>query len=92
MRTLENSLNMLSLSNDFTVERIESENEPVEYKISDKKSDLVAFWQNGEFEFFVSGVYNSGVNFAQIDYGRLCELVKFCSYLSEFSGGDHADS
>ena len=91
MKTLEKSLHMLSQANDFEVEKIEHEQEPVEYKITDKKSDLVAFWQNGEFEFYVSGVYNSGCNFAKIDMERLRELCQFCSYLSEFSGGDHAD-
>jgi len=92
MKTLEKSLDMLRQANDFAVEKIEHEQEPVEYKITDKKSDLVAFWQNGEFEFYVSGVYNSGCDFAKIDVERLRELIQFCSYLSEFSGGDHAQA
>lgn len=92
MKTLDKSLHMLSQANDFTVEKIEKEQEPVEYKISDKQSDLVAFWEDGKFKFYVSGVYNSGADFAEIDTGRLYELYQFCSYLSEFSGGNHADA
>lgn len=71
-------LNLLALAEDFSVVE-----EPRRFTILVKDSDLVAFIDknSGEITYFVSDVYNSVSDYAEIDIEVLTKLKKFCELL-----------
>lgn len=54
------------------------------YEIEHKMESLSAFISfEGEVKYFVSGVYNSGSDWEEIDIKELNKLVKTCNLISE---------
>lgn len=79
--TLDSRLKFLELAKDFTIEKPDFANADWEYKISAKDGALVAFFDKGEFTYCVSGVYNSGSDYAAIDVDEFNRLRAFCEML-----------
>ena len=54
------------------------------YEIESKNSDLGAYiYKDNKIEYFVTGVYNSGLNWAEIEINELLKLKKFCESMVE---------
>ena len=81
---LKKSLDFLALAKDYEIDKSPG-GDDWDFKVSEKDGDLVAFHEKGRFNYYVSGVYNSGGDFAYIDIKRLGKLVAFCKYLEEQS-------
>lgn len=79
--TLDSRLKFLELAKDFTIDKPVHEDADWEYRISAKDGNLVAFFDKGEFSYYVSGVYNSGSSYAEIDAGEFDRLRAFCETL-----------
>ena len=70
-------LKLLALGQDFIINK---KNEG--YTINDKKSNLEAFIKNDKkIKYYISGVYNSGVDYVEIDVERLSKLKEFCEMM-----------
>ena len=83
MLAINRNLKFLELSKDFEVSKADDLNLGGGYKVSAKDSNLVAFVYDGKVEYAVSGVYNSGSDFADIDIDALDRLRAFCEMLGK---------
>ena len=79
--TLDDWLKFLELAKDFTIDKPDREDADWEYRILVKDGVLVAFFDKGEFTYCVSGVYNSGSSYAEIDVDEFDRLRAFCEML-----------
>jgi hypothetical protein len=83
---LNKSLDLLALAENFKIEKPKAEYDDWCYKISEKNGDLCAFFElDGSIKYYVTGVYNSGIDVAEIDVKRLNKLITFCNLMVENS-------
>lgn len=81
---LNKSLDLLALAEDYKIEKPAAKYDDWCYKISEKKGNLCAFFElDGSIKYYVTGVYNSGIDVAEIDVRRLHRLVAFCNLMVE---------
>ena len=76
---INDSLKFLAEFSRYDVKKLDYDDDPdYEYEITDSQSDIVALVDhNGKVDFKVSGVYNSGCNYADIDVVALDKFRKF---------------
>ena len=89
MKTLNKALNLLYLGNDFVIEKFAEAQNVFRYKISDKKSELYAFYfpsenGNGTFKYFVQDNPDA-CGGLEIPVERLNALMEFCAILFDLS-------
>ena len=77
---IEDSLNFLALAKDFKV-TAHGDNC---FTVEDEEHDLEAVYEEGGWRYYVTGVYDSGCNEAEIDMEEFHKLVNFTRLL----GGD----
>ncbi len=83
---LNKSLDLLALAENFKIEKPAAKYDEWCYKISEKDGNLCAFFElDGSIKYYVTGVYDSGIDFAEIDIERLNKLVTFCNLMVENS-------
>ena len=76
-------LEFLSLASEFSIEK-DIDEDKVSYEVSHNNSDLVASIDSlGEIKYYLSGCYNSGVDYIKIEMSELDELQSFCELLSK---------
>ena len=74
---INDSLKFLAEFSRYNVNRLD-EDDDYDYEITDSQSDIVALVDpSGKVDFKVSGVYNSGCNYANIDVVALDKFRKF---------------
>lgn len=78
---MDRNLRFLELAKDFKVEKREGDGDS--YMVSVNGGDLVAIIEDGAIDYCVSGVYNSGSDYATIDIEVLDRLRAFCEMLKE---------
>ena len=74
---IEDSLNLLALARNFKVTACGSNC----FNVEDEEHDLRAFYEEGEWRYYVAGVYNSGADDAEINISALKKLVEFTELL-----------
>ena len=74
---IDDSLNLLALAKDFKV-TAHGDNR---FTVEDEEHDLMAFYDEGEWSYCVTGVYNSGTDDAEINITALKRLVEFTELL-----------
>lgn len=79
--TLDDRLKFLELAKDFTIEKPNYSDLDWDYKVTMKNSELVAFFGEDGLTYHVSGVYNSGKDYKEIDPEAFDRLRAFCEML-----------
>ena len=80
MDAIEKSLELIASARKYDVKKFEGG----AYEIRDDDAALAACYSDGEWSYCVTGVYNSGDDYAEIDMGALMRLAEFARLL----GGD----
>lgn len=84
MMSIDKSLELLSKASKFDIKK-DSDGYTVEFK--DERSfdngltHLSAYTEEGEWLFYIGGVYDSGRDYVPIDMQGLAELKAFCELL-----------
>lgn len=77
---INDKLELLSMEKKFTV----SKRNDGGYDVDHKTEDIGAvIYVNGEIQYFVTGIYNSGTDFAEIDIEALNDLKRFCEMMAK---------
>ena len=77
---INDKLELLSMAENFMV----SKRNDGGYDIDHKKEDIGAvIYVNGEIQYFVTGIYNSGTDWAEIDIEALNDLKRFCEMMAK---------
>lgn len=72
-----NILDVMTLIKDFDVKKVNSG-----YEIESKQEEISAFVDEKlDVEFYVTGVYNSGSDWAEINMEELRKLQDICKYI-----------
>jgi len=72
-----NILDIMALIKDFDVKKVDSG-----YEIESKQEEIVALVDNKlNVKFYVTGVYNSGSNWAEVNMEELKKLQSVCEYI-----------
>ena len=76
---MKNKLELLALAKDFEITKGDEE-----YEVSCNTSGLTAFINlSGKTKYYVSDVYNCGINFAEINMEALRKLEAFCRLMTD---------
>lgn len=75
---IEDKLELLKLSKGFTVDGSDSR-----YSVESVTGDLAAVCEYGRWTYYVTGCYDSGTDWVEIDTRELERLVRFTRFLSE---------
>lgn len=79
---MKDKLMLLDMSKDFNISYDEIN---LGYAIYDSGSDLSCMvYDNGNIKYYVGDVYNSGINYAEINMERLRLLEKFVNLLKSY--------
>lgn len=77
---MKDKLNLLSFVEKFKVEKCEDDT----FRIEHKDGYVGAYINSDEtIEYYITGCYNSGVDWVEIDVEALFELKKFCGLMIE---------
>lgn len=72
-------LEMVEMASRFHIKKIDGS-----YEIESNKENIAALVSHdGKTSFFVTGVYNSGVDWAEIEMESLKELIQFCKMIKK---------
>ena len=77
MDAIDRSLKLIDSSRDYRVTKCEDG----AYEVRDVDASLAACYSDGEWTYFVTDVYNSGNDCAEIDMGALGRLAEFVRLL-----------
>lgn len=80
------NLMMLSMSAKFKVTSASEDTYQVTFKDDQDDYPLQAVYEDGQWSYYMGGIYNSGLNWAEIDIKKLNELIAFTKSLE---GGDN---
>ena len=83
--SIKANLMLLSMSAKFKVTSASEDTCQVTFK-DDHDDSLQAVYEDGQWSYYMGGIYNSGVNWAEIDIKKLNELIAFTKSLE---GGDN---
>lgn len=72
---MNKKLELLSLAKEFTI----SKNKDDMYIVG--IGDLEAVIEGDSIEYYITGIYNSGVNSCEIEIEELNKLIKFCNLM-----------
>ena len=77
---ISDKLELLSMAEQFIV----SKRTDGGYDIDHKTENVGAVvFINGEIQYYVTGIYDSGTDWAEIDMDALMELKKFCEMMAK---------
>lgn len=79
------NLMLLSMSAKFKVTSSSEDTYQVTFKEDWDDYSLQAVYEDGKWNYYMGGIYNSGLNWAEIDIDKLNELISFTKSLE---GGD----
>lgn len=79
------NLMLLSMSAKFKVTSSSESTYQVTFKEDWDDYPLQATYEDGTWNYYMGGIYNSGLNWAEIDIDKLNELISFTKSLE---GGD----
>lgn len=74
---IEDSLSLIALAKDFKVTAHGNNC----FTVEDEEHNLEAVYEEGEWSYHVTGVYNSGSDRAKVNIGALKKLVEFTEHL-----------
>lgn len=83
--SIQANLLLLSMSARFRVASASEGCYEVSFKDDNDDYPLIAMYEDGKWKYFMSDIYNSGINFAEINLEKLNELISFTKSLE---GGD----
>lgn len=82
--TSGDKLELLALASKYKVEKGDPKyGNGGKYDVIDEEHNLVASIAPDGVSYYVSGVYNSGGDYAEIDMQALHDLEKFCTLLAD---------
>lgn len=84
--SIQENLMLLSMSAKFKVTSASEDTYQVTFKEDLDNHPLQAVYEDGEWSYYMGGIYNSGLNWAEIDISKLNELIAFTKSLE---GGDN---
>lgn len=74
---IEDALNLLTLAKDFKVAACGGNC----FNVEDEDHNLSAFYEEGEWRYYVTGIYNSGADDAEVNLAAFKKLVEFTEHL-----------
>ena len=77
---MENALRLMELSKNYSIRKVSNGN----YEIMDEESDLAcSIDKNNKVTFYVTGCYDSGIDWLSVDIERLDMLREFINKIKE---------
>lgn len=80
MGAIEDKLELLKLSKGFTVDEL-VDGSGSRYSVESVTWDLAAVFEDGRWSYYVTGCYDSGIDWMSIDMKELDRLVRFTRFL-----------
>jgi hypothetical protein len=76
---MNKALELIEYAKYFNVRKEKSET----YYVEMKETDLAATIEGEEITYYLTGCYNSGADWLDIDIEELCKLKKFCELMTQ---------
>ena len=84
--SIQSNLMLLSMSAKFKVTSASENTYQVAFRNDHDDYTLQAVYEDGKWSYFMRGIYNSGIDYAEIDIDKLNQLIAFAKSLE---GGDN---